>query len=61
MPEHPKIPRPNVDLRPGPRGLVYAMCRHCDWQAGPSVKTYITERAIAHRKDHRAGLLEVTR
>lgn len=61
MPENPKIARPRVELAPGPRGMVYALCRHCNWEAGPSVKTHIQERAIAHRKDHRAGLVAVTK
>lgn len=61
MPENPKIARPKVELHPGPSGLVYGLCRHCPWQVGPSVKSYIEERMIAHRKDHRAGLLAVTK
>lgn len=57
MPENPKIARPRVELAPGPRGMVYGLCRHCPWQVGPSVKSYVEERMIAHRKDHRAGLV----
>lgn len=57
MPENPKIARPRVELAPGPRGMVYGLCRHCPWETGPSVKTYVQERMIAHRKDHRSGLI----
>ena len=61
MPENPKIARPRVELAPGPRGMVYGLCWHCPWQVGPSVKSYVEERMIAHRKDHRAGLIAVTK
>lgn len=53
--KYERIGRPRVELAPGPNGLVFAMCRHCPWQEGPSVKTYMQERAAAHRADHRTG------
>lgn len=59
--KYPRIPRPKVDINPGPGGMVFATCRHCDFNEGPSVKTYMQERAMAHRADHRAGRIEATR
>lgn len=58
---HPKIGRPRVELVPGPNGMVFAQCGHCSWQEGPSVKTYMQERAAAHRRLHRDGQAPVTR
>lgn len=55
----PKIARPRIDLAPGPRGLVFAVCKHCPWQYGPAGKSFAQERAMGHRNAHRAGLIEV--
>jgi hypothetical protein len=49
------VKQPHTSLSHGPNGMWYVVCWHCDWQAGPSVKTYVAERALQHRNDHRAG------
>jgi hypothetical protein len=54
------IRQPKTDLSHGPNGLHYATCRHCPWTYGPSVKSYVQERAMTHRMNHRAGRVEVT-
>ena len=58
---HDTIAHPQTRLMPGVRGMVYGVCEHCSWEEGPSVKTYIEERRVEHRRAHRAGLIEVTR
>lgn len=56
-PAGPRIKRPQVLVEPDelvPR-LWRAICQECTWTCGPSVKTYIEEMAVWHRKEHRSG------
>ncbi len=59
-----KIARPKVVVRPvdpqDPSGLHHAHCENCGWTEGPSVKTYLKERATRHRADHRNGAIPHT-
>lgn len=50
-----RITQPKTDLTHGPGDLWYSKCRHCEWTYGPSVKSYVQEREIAHRRAHRAA------
>lgn len=59
-----KIARPKVKVGPvdpqNPSGLHHAHCENCGWAEGPSVKTYLKERATQHRADHRNGAIPPT-
>lgn len=59
-----KIARPKVMVGPvdpqDPSGLHHARCENCGWAEGPSVKTYLKERATQHRADHRNGAIPHT-
>jgi len=57
--EHPTIPQPKTELRPGPDRLWFSLCKHCSWTCGPSVKTHVQERALEHRQAHRRGRVPV--
>lgn len=57
--EHPTIAQPKTELLPGPGRLWFTRCKHCPWQAGPSVKTHVQELALNHRQDHRRGRVPV--
>lgn len=55
---------PKVEVKPvGPREMWHAFCleRDCPWREGPGEKTYMNQRATAHRKEHRARANSVMR
>lgn len=57
----PPVARPQVlvDRDPEHQGMWQVECFECDWSAGPSVKTYVQELAVLHRREHRAGRVRV--
>jgi hypothetical protein len=52
------MPSPKVAVKPvGPREQWHAFCEEpdCDWRQPPDSKTYVNDRAKAHRREHREG------